>query len=257
MSTTENTTDSPAKNLVNPIALQNCVVKKGELTARVLDISYLRLVIEAADGWAEVPENENFQLEFLLDRHHFQAEVALRNRGEGWLRLSFERIVPSSRSLLRAFLCPKKVGESIIEDRRSDTFRHYHGLNESELWFNSEGGVLFTYLDQNDGNAQFLIRMADGKSPLRVGKILRRDYIDLGNMTDDLPLIALTDRELYAKLGECRDIVTNFRPTAQVEYGLKQRLLKVISDNLYSTSHRVEMGPTVRPTRTVSLPVDN
>jgi hypothetical protein len=257
MTNSENISEKQQKHIVNPIALQNCSVKKGEVQSRVLDVSYLRLVIESNEPWLAVPDNENFPLEFHLDRCHFQAEVAVRNRGEGWLRLSFEKIVPSSRSLLRAFLCPKKVGESIVEDRRTDNFRHYHGLNESELWFNSDGGVLFTYLDQNDANAQFLIRMADGKSPLRVGKILRRDYIDLGNMTDDLPLIALSDRELYAKLGECRDIVTNFRPTAQVEYNLKQRLLKVISDNLYSTSHRVEMAPTVRPTRTSSLPAEN
>jgi hypothetical protein len=57
-----------------------------------------------------------------------------------------------------------------------------------------------------------------------------------------LPLIPLSDRETYAKLGECRDIVTNFRPNGQIEYNLKQRLLRVISESLYSTGDRVEKG---------------
>jgi hypothetical protein len=73
-------------------------------------------------------------------------------------------------------------------------------------------------------------------------------------MDSELPLIPLTDREIYAKLGECRDIVTNFRPNGQIEYNLKQRMLKVISDNLYSTSHKVEMSQ--RPSRPATLPLD-
>lgn len=209
-------------------------------TAKVLDISFVRLVIEDVAPWNTLTEGAAFPVEFRLDRAFFTAEVALRGKGEGWLRLSFEKIVPSARAHLRSFLSPKKIGESLIEDWRNETTRHYHGLNESELWFNDAGGVLFTYLDQSDAEAQFIIRMSDARAMLRVGKILRRDYMELNNIEAELPLIPLSDREIYAKLGECRDIVTNFRPSAQMEYNLKQRLLKVISDNLYSTSYKVE-----------------
>jgi len=215
-------------------------------TARVLDISFVRLVIEDCEPWTSLAEGAPVTAEFRLDRSVFNAEVAARGRGEGWLRLGFEKIVPSARAHLRSFLSPKKIGESLIEDWRNETIRHYHGLNESELWFNDAGGVLFTYLDQSDAEAQFIIRMSDARATLRVGKILRRDYMELNHIEADLPLIPLSDREIYAKLGECRDIVTNFRPSAQMEYNLQQRLLKVISDHLYSTSYRVERETPTR-----------
>ena len=258
-----------ARHLVNPIALARCTVRMvtaapvslatapaaaepqalgvtspegtADLAlARVLDISFVRLVIEDVEPWTSLTEGTPLAAEFRLDRTTFTAEVALRGRGEGWLRLGFEKIVPSARAHLRSFLSPKKIGESLVEDWRNDTTRHYHGLNESELWFNDSGGVLFTYLDQTDAEAQFIIRMADARATLRVGKILRREYMELNTIDAELPLIPLSDREIYSKLGECRDIVTNFRPSAQMEYNLKQRLLKVISDNLYSTSYKVE-----------------
>lgn len=246
--------DALEKKIVNPIALQNCTVKWGELGAKVLDISFVRVVIESVESWANVPENESLPLEFHLDRYQFTANASVRARGEGWIRLAFEKIVPSSRSHLRSFLSPKKIGESIMEDWRTEQLRHYHGLNESELWFDPNGAVLFTYLDQSDYEGQFILRLQDLKGPLTVGKILRKDYIELGTMDSELPLIPLTDREIYAKLGECRDIVTNFRPNGQIEYHLKQRMLKVISDNLYSTSHKVEMSQ--RPSRPAILPLD-
>lgn len=244
------------RNIVNPIALQNCFVQHGETTAKVLDISFVRIVVEGSTGWEFATENVSIPLEFHLDRHQFTAETSLRGRGEGWMRFGFDKIVPSARAHLRAFLSPKKIGESLIEDWRTDMLRHYHGLNESELWFDPNGAILFTYLDQTDCDSQFLIRMPDGKAALQVGKILRTAYMALENIDSELPLTPLTDRDLYAKLGECRDIVTNFRPTGQMEYNLKQKLLKVISDTLYSTSHRVEMMPT-RPPRIVTLPVEN
>jgi len=230
------------KRLVNPVALQNCSVKIGDCVAPILDISFVRVVVGGGVDLPPEASGEKLSLEFNLDRYHFRAEVCERGRGEDWLRLGFEKVLPSAKAHLRSFLSPKKIGESIFEDWRKDSLRHYHGLNESELWFDPEGPVLFTYLDQSDYDAQFIIRMTDSKSALRVGKILRKDYIELNNITGELPLLPLTDRDIYAKLGECRDIVTNFRATGQLEYHLKQRLLRVISETLYSTSHKVEMS---------------
>ena len=244
------------KILVNPIALQNCTVKWKEATARVLDISFVRVVLHPSEGWDAIPEGESLALDFQLDRNAFPATATLKTRGEGWIRLAFDRIVPSSRSQLRSFLSPKKVGESIYEDWRNEQVRHYHGLNESELWFEPNGAVLFTYLDQVDFDSQFLIRLVNLQSPLHVGKISRKNYIELSNIDGELPLTPLTDREIYAKLGECRDIVTNFRPNGQVEYNLKQRLLKVISDCLYSTSYKVDLSPP-RPPRITSMPMES
>jgi len=60
--------------------------------------------------------------------------------------------------------------------------------------------------------------------------------------------LPLNDKENYARMSECRDIITNFRTSGQVEYHLKQKLLKLISDSLYSTGHRVEF-PMVRAVR--------
>lgn len=254
-----NTPDEKEKkphHIVNPIALQNCTVRGGETTAKVLDISFVRVVVETDPAWESKGEEESIPLDFSLDRQTFGATVRLTGRGEGWLRFGFEKIVPSARAHLRSFLSPKKIGESLIEDWRTDSLRHYHGLNESELWFEPNGGVLFTYLDQASHDQQFLIRVLDSKAPLQVGKIRRADYMAMEKFDTELPLEALTDRDLYANLGPCRDIVTNFRPIGQMEYALKQRLLKQISDTLYSASHRVDMLPP-RPARVVTLPVEN
>jgi hypothetical protein len=236
------------KNLVNPIALQNCVVRSGEAVARVLDLSFVRVVIEPAEPWSSVPENEPFALELALDRFHFTAKAAVRGKGPGWIRLGFDRILHSAGAHLRSFLSPKRIGESIVEDWRTDTLRHYHGLNECELWFDPNGSLLFTYLDQTDHDAQFLIRLGESKAPLRIGQIRRAQYMELTSLDAELPLATLSDRDIYAKLGECRDILTNFRSIAQTEYMLKQRLLRAISDSLYSTSHKVEMI-NLRPPR--------
>jgi len=243
------------RSIVNPIALHNCSVQFGDATAKVLDISFTRLVVQATNEWPELAENQSLSLQLLLDRQVFPAITTFRGKGEGWLRFAFEKMVPSSRAHLRSFLSPKKVGESLIEDWRTDELRHYHGLNESELWFDPNGGVLFTYLDQIDADTQFIVRMGDHKGPMQVGKIARKDYMAMSEMGSELPLIPLSDREIYAKLGECRDIVTNFRPNGQIEYNLKQRLLRVISDNLYSTGDKVEMS-RLRPQASMPLPLD-
>lgn len=239
--------------LVNAIALTNCVVRLGDATAKVLDLSHVRVVIEPKEPWLSALENEPLEQEFALDRYSFKALAAVVGKGDDWIRLGFEKIAPSARSHLKSFLSPKKIGESIISDWHNENLRHYHGLNESEVWFDPHGGgILFTYLDQLDLDAQFIIRMSETKGPLRVGKILRKDYMELNSLDSELPLIPLGDREIYTKLSECRDIVTNIRPTAQNEYSLKQRLLRAISESLYSTSHRVEMQ--TRPVRSSAPP---
>jgi len=244
------------KSLVNPVALQNCTVRCGDLTAKVLDISFVRLVVDAAEAFSAF-DSETFPMELHLDRYHFTAHGSFQGKGENWARLGFERLVPSAGAHLRSFLSPKRIGESIMEDWRNDVIRHYHGLNECELWFDQDGAMLFSYLDNLDPESQFVIRLDDGKAPLRVGKLPRRDYIEIGNIDQELSLIPLSDREIYNKLGECRDVVTNFRPNGQMEYNLKQRLLKVISEHLYSTSRKVEMSHP-RPVRTVTtLTVDS
>ena len=238
--------ENKERYIVNPVAVQNCSLSFGEWTLPIVDISGVRVVAE--DGGASLvgAPSGAFVGSFSLNRYKFEAMLELKSQRDGWVRFGILKIVPSARAHLRSFLCPKKVGESLIEDWRNDQLRHFHGLNESELWFVPEGGVIFTYLDQTDPDAQFLIRVRDLRSPLQVGKILRHDYIGMESMESELPLIPLGDREVYAKLSECRDIVTNFRPTGQTEYNLKQKLLKVISDSLYSTSNRVEMS-NLRP----------
>ena len=243
------------REIVNPIAVKNCSVKYGELEARVTDISFMRLVIAEVRHWPEFAENQAVQIQFTLERQIFTANLTYKARGENWIRFVFEKMVPSAQAHLRSFLSAKKIGESIIEDWRSEEMRHFHGLNESELWFQPNGGVLFTYLDQIDGGGQFIIRVADQKSALQVGRVSRTDYIEMKSFDSEIPLIPLSDRDIYVKLSECRDIVTNFRPNGQMEYNLKQRLLKVISDHLYSTGNRVELSPS-RPPKIVTLPAE-
>lgn len=224
----------------------------GEATAAVLDISFVRLVVESNPAWDVFPEQTSVTINLSLGDHRITAVGSVQTRGEGWIRLNFERLLPSARAHMRSFLSPKRIGESILEDWSTDEIRHFHGLNESELWFEPNGAVLFTYLDGLDTESQFIIRMAQSKSGLIAGKILRSDYIGLTSIADELPFVSLDDKEVYMKLGECRDIVTNFRPTAHLEYNLKQRLLRVLSDYLYSTSRKVEMTQ-MSSVRTLSL----
>jgi len=240
------------KDLVNPVALKDCFVSFGDRRSQVLDVSFVRLVLAPDESWNGVNEGELIPLDFHLDRCFFKASARLQARGDAFLRLTIDSILPSARAHLRSFLCPKKVGESLLEDWSTNNIRHFHGLNESELWFEPEGGVLFTYLDPLDTEAQFIVRMAHSKGALIAGKILRREYIELKSLDHELPLIPLNDKEIYAKLGECRDIVTNFRPTGSIEYNLKQQLLRVISEYLYSTSRKVEMTQ-MSSARTLSL----
>jgi hypothetical protein len=162
-------------------------------------------------------------------------------------------MLPSAQAHLRSFLSPKKIGESIVEDWRNDEIRHFHGLNESELWIQTNGTVIFTYLDSSDGSEQFFVRMLEGKTPLQIGRVSRKDYMGMSAIDAPLPMIPISDREISQRLGDCRDIITNFRPTGQIEYNLKQKLLKGVSDNLYSTNSRVELSA---PPRIMSLPVE-
>ena len=240
------------KSLVNPISVAGCSVRIGDVQGQILDLSFVRLVVTSDESWASVPEDKVLPIVLQLGTVTLEATAKIRAKNDAWIRLSFESIRPIARAHLRSFLSPKKIGESIIEDWSTDDIRHFHGLNEAELWFEPNGAVLFTYLDPLDTQAQFMIRMAHSKSALVAGKILRKDYIELSTIDGELPLIPLDDSEIYSKLGECRDIVTNFRPNAQLEYNLKQRLHRVISEYLYSTSRKVEMT-RMGSARTLSL----
>ncbi len=233
----------PGRVLVNPVSIQKCWVKNGEAATRVLDVSYIRAVVESEGAFALMQEGQVVVLDFELERSKFTLDATVKGQGDGWVRLDFSRLVPSVRAHLRSFLSPRKIGESIIQDWKDGGIRHFHGLNESELWVDDSDAVLFTYLDQEDPTSQFLIRVKEARGPLSVGKIRRQDYMELSAIHGDLALQPLNDKETYRKLGECRDIVTNFRPSVSADYALKQRMLKIISETLYSTSRRVEMLP--------------
>lgn len=241
--------DPQVKPLVNPVAVRNCFVKSADEVTGILDISFVRMVIESSPAWLEILSAPSVTLECAVDRFTFTAEVRMEGHGDHWIRLAFARLVLSAQANLRSFLSPKKVGESIIEDWRNEQFRHFHGLGESELWFDLGGGVFFSCLDLYDFNSQLIIQVKDAKAPLKVGKLLRKDYIAATNCEDDFALTPLNEKESYLRLGECRDIITNLRAIGSLEYNLKQRLLKLLSDHLYSTRHRVE--PPRSPVRTV------
>lgn len=230
------------RSLVNPLALERCSVRWEDTRARVLDLSYLRIVIEESPTAVFPPEGP-VELHFELDTTRFTANVIKRGGGAGWLRLGFEKMVPSIQAHLRSFLVPKKIGESLAEDWKSEQLRHFHGLNECELWFQTDGGVFFTYLDQSDFESQLLVRLPELRGALAVGRIQRKDYMELQRVDAELPMKPLPDGEAYSRLSECRDILTNFRPVEPQDYNLKQRLLKALNESLYSTSRRVEMSP--------------
>ncbi len=237
------------KALVNPGALENCTAKCGELTFHVLDISFIRLVVDGRvlDQMPQAPEvGEVLNFDFQLDRNRFTIGAVFRGKGANWARFSFEKMVPSAQAHLRAFLSPRKIGESIFKDWETGEHFHYHGLNECELWLSVKGPVLFTYLDPCDASSHFIVRVLDDKRAPDVGKVARQHYIEMAHFESELPLITLADRETYTKISECRDIITNFRPVTQKEYLLKQRLLKVMSDYLYSTSQRYQNSASMR-----------
>lgn len=236
--------------LVNRSALKNCIMSCAGFEFQVFDISFVRVVVERKETNLSV--NDDVPVELSLDRHVFGASAVVQLIGNDFIRFSFSKLVPSAQARLRAFLSPRKVGESLTQDWTSQTQRHFHGLNDSELWVSHNGEMLFSFLDQSRTECQFIIHIAEG-SGLRAGRLPRKDYMALGDIGNDLPLTTnQLDRDTYQKLGECRDIITNFRPVTQAEYGLKQRLLKAISDHLYSTSHKVDWTPSRASSRTTS-----
>lgn len=238
MSSTEN------KTLVNPLALSGCQVRSGDSAASLLDVSYVRIVTQDVPEWASFTERASLPIELSLDRYRFRVGASVQARGDGWMRLTLDTVLPSARASLRSFLSPKKIGESLLEDWRTDQARHFHGLNESELWFDGNGAVVFSYLDHRSPDSQFLLYIRDRRAVLRVGTMPRSQYMGLKGFEEEIPLLPLNDGEMYERVGECRDIVTNFRPVGQLEFHLKQRLLGLISEYLYSTTR----GPE-RPAR--------
>lgn len=241
------------RHLVNPISLKNSGVQFEQGTAKILDLSFLRVVVQ--DDGFDFTDGHPVHARFHLERHQFEVELKFRVRGKGWLRFEFEKMAPSVQAHLRSFLSAKKVGESILVDAIGEGVSHYHGLNECELWSDPRGGILFTYLDPQDPKMQFVVRVVDQNAVLHVGRMSREDFIGMTDVDGDLTLGALTDREIYLKLGECRDIVTNFRPSGPEECALKQRLLKLVSDALYSTSNRVNKWVPRTP-KPSPLPID-
>lgn len=234
------TVSPPSRHLVTPGALNACFARWGDLEARILDISFLRVVVEEIGEWPIIAEGQSIPMAFSLNGFDFAAEMTIQGRGDGWIRFQFQKLVPSSKSVLRLFLSPRKMGESLMEDKQIKDVRHYHGLNESELLFDRKGNVLFTYLDYVDSKFQFLVQVNLDNSSIKVGRLTRSQYMSMSSFTGDLGLIPLSDKENYSRMGECRDIVTNFRPAGQLDYSLKQKMQKLISDNLYSTGHRVD-----------------
>jgi len=244
------------RHLVTPGALHQCSAKWGEFNARILDISFVRVVVEEIGHWPVILEGQVIAMFFSMRGYDFAAEVLIQGRGEGWMRFKFDKLVPSAKSQLKSFMSAKKVGESMLEDQRVPEVRHYHGLNESELWFDKQGNVLFTYLDHTDSKYQFVVQANLDTLWVKVGRLSRAQYMNLNSIDGDLGLSPLNDKENYSRMSECRDIVTNFRTTGQVEYNLKQKLLKVISDSLYSTGHRVDFH-LVRPIRVSQLSTEH
>lgn len=240
--------ENPIRHLVTPGSLHQCVAAWGENRARVLDISFVRVVLGEMGDWPVLMEGQVIPVFFSMNGFEFAAELKIQGRGDGWLRFQFEKLVPSAKSYLRSFLAPKKVGESMLEDKQSAEVRHYHGLNESELWFDKKGNVLFTHLDYLDSQYQFIVQAKLESLTLNVGRLTRHEYMNLPSIDGELGLIPLNDKENYSRMSECRDVITNFRATGQLEFHLKQKLLKLISDNLYSTGHRVDFH-MVRPIR--------
>lgn len=242
------------RSLVNPSALKGCVLKVGEECLALQDLSFIRIV--TSPSAQHFLDDTPVEAEFCLERFSFKTLVEKKAKGENYLRLGFTKLAPSGLSHLRSFLSPKKVGESLVEVARSGSVRHYHGLKDTEVWFEPGGVTLFTFLDDPLGHSQVLIRLLEPRGPLRVGRVARADYLELKGLDAELPLLPLNERDSYLKLSECRDIATNMRPASQVEYDLKQKLLRAISDSLYSTSHRVEMH-VAKPVRTSSLSLEN
>lgn len=240
---------------VKAVSVRSCHVQWGEVSVPVLDLSFLRVLVADAPGLEGLTLNVPVEMELHLGNISFTAWMVKRATGENWVRLAFEKLTPSGSAHLRSFLSPKKIGESLFEEWHDERVSHFRGLNEASLWVEHDGGLLFAYLDHRDTDAQFVLRVLRDQ-PIQAGKILRTDYIELAGLSAPLSFLPLSDREVYHRISECRDIVTNFRPVAPSEYELKQRLLKVISDYLYSTNYRVEIPP-VRSARVMTSQPEN
>jgi hypothetical protein len=222
--------------IVNPISLRNCRVSSGDKKFNLLDLSLVAFTVPL-DPFLGSPGEKNTFV-FQLENRNFTVSAKLQKVENDLAYFEFDGIVPSCSAQLRAFLSPKKVGESIFEKEPSAQGRHFRGLNESEMWSDDSGGILFTYLDNQDVKYQFLLRARESRGPLTLGRIRRDEFKKLQGHHKEDSLIGLEGAEVYTKVSECRDIITNFRPTAHFDFGLKQKLLKLLSDYLYSSHYR-------------------
>jgi len=237
------------------------------------DLSQLGAVVPPQPAWLALQDGEAIPGSLQLDLKHFPVTLrrdGLVGSGDGAnVALSFEALPPSARSQLRFFLSPKRIGESISLSHRGDRWRFAAGLNFAGLWLDAAGDeAIFAALDSSNERSQLLAWLVDGHSPVRLGLVSRARYAErakavlaakeapeaqglsaaaaLGLVDNELPVMPLNDRDTVLRLSECRDILTNFRPTDTDQGALKMRLLKGISESLYSASNRMR-GIAVRP----------
>lgn len=259
---------------MRPGTLDGCWIRCGDVETPLCDLSQLGAVVPPQPSWLALADGEAIPGTLRLEEKHFPVTLrreGLAGSGDGAnVVLSFEALPPSARSQLRFFLSPKRIGESIALAHRGGRWRYASGLNGAGLWLDAGGDeAIFAALDSSNERSQLLVWLADGTSPVRLGLVSRSRYAErvarvleakespeaqtltaagaLGLVDRDLPVLPLNDRDTVLRLAECRDILTNFRPTDGDQGALKMRLLKGISESLYSASNRMRGNPLRTP----------
>jgi hypothetical protein len=237
------------------------------------DLSQLGAVVPPQPSWLALVPGEAIPGTLWLERKSFP--VTLRREGRvgsddgAGVALVFEALPPSARAQLKFFLSPKRIGESMALAERGAKWRYAAGLNGAGLWLDVAGDeAIFAILDSSNERSQLLVWLVDRHSPVRLGLVSRARYEErvaqvvggkdsaeaerlsageaLGLVDKELPVLPLNDRDTVLRLSECRDVLTNFRPADGEQGALKMRLLKGISESLYSASNRMR-GSEKRP----------
>lgn len=225
--------------LVNGEVLKGCVLRWSEQQLPVLDVSYIRIVVKTNE--VALPLDNTVQVfELSLYKNILLFEGMVEKIGEGWARLRITKLPPSHISRLKLLLSPKIIGESIKLTLDEQTLKHYHGLNETDLWVTSHFAILFSFLDSEESKYQFIVRIQGDE--VQIGWIEREVYLELSDFNRPIPLKSLNEKLAYLRLCESRDIVTNLRPKTQQEYTVKQTLLKHVNEHLFFASRRAEMN---------------
>lgn len=236
------------------------------------DLSQLGAAVPPQPSWLALGEGENIPGTLELQDKHFPVTLRRLGRtgpGEGAnILLAFEALPPSARAQLKFFLSPRRIGESMALSHRGGRWHYASGLNGAGLWLDTSGDeAIFAALDSNE-RSQLLVWLVDRHSPVRLGLASRARYEErvgqvlaakdtteaetvsaasaLGLADKELPVLPLNDRDTVLRLAECRDILTNFRPADGEQGAMKMRLLKGISESLYSASNRMR-GSEKRP----------